>query len=668
MRKLFALLLVLASLCLAHAEEPLTIEEADESETAVPDFAAEATDCSGVEDDAPEDDGDEEDKAVGKLEPEHVQLLVDIRRCARAKPCCQKRCNVCQRAHRAVRHAARHCRWSRREIVPKTASCLSIKHLMHRMRLHGGGARVHRGTLKFSPHRRLRIFAVKNQCHWPLRQLVPNTPNCLTTRRLLHRMHLGHGKAYDREERILKLMRMHHLSRRDAIRLIRTLRVKAEKRNARKEARRMRTLVGAVRSVSKGIRAIPSRRWLKKLRDQTANSDDVKNYWVKRILREAAAYKPPRRARAPRPPPRRLVKKMEKKMEKRLEKRDFRKEVRKERKWKIPKNDGAQPPYKWTKTRWSECSKQCGSGTQTRTVACTGKGGEEATASLCKGTMPKSTRVCNTQVCQTTRWMTGPWKKCNKRCGATGTRNVACVTMPDGKEMDDSKCTGKKPHGTGPCGREKCSVADYRTIYRECTGPNWTHCVCPRGFVPLTGGCDAFAWPHRFQYNGWNGHNGWLCGGHGGKKKVHVICARNLGDCKWSTTDGGDWHANRCPTGSTIVSGGCNALQRPWLTRWNMMSHNAWLCGGWRGKKRASALCCKNKNMRPGCKTYSRRFGDWGHMSCPKGMKLVGGGCDSQRPYITRTSRPLNPHTWQCGGWGGSKLISIKCCPEKDDY
>lgn len=105
-----------------------------------------------------------------------------------------------------------------------------------------------------------------------------------------------------------------------------------------------------------------------------------------------------------------------------------------------------------------------------------------------------------------------------------------------------------------------------------------------------------------------------------------------MGACRWQTSDGGDWHRQLCPAETTAVSGGCNALEKPYLMRWNMQSDNGWLCGGWNGKKRTSVLCCDTASMRKGCQTYSRRFGDWGHLSCPAGSKLISGGCDSDKP------------------------------------
>jgi len=299
--------------------------------------------------------------------------------------------------------------------------------------------------------------------------------------------------------------------------------------------------------------------------------------------------------------------------------------------------------------------------------------------------------------------------RCTRRCGGGERESAKCMSV-DGEErtaVSASKCSGQPPRsGKGSCGRKMCTVPDYKTMYKKCSGGSWTHCNCPQGWVPVSGGCDAQAWPHRFQYNNWNGHNGWLCGGHGGAKTsketflgpflrraAHVICAKALGDCKWSTSDGGDWHRNNCPSGSRVLSGGCNSIRYPWIYRWNMMSgysgfvfgitldSNGWLCGGWGGAKRTSVLCCNRKNMRRGCRTFRRRFKDWGHMSCPRGTKLISGGCDADKPYVLclsdgmtprsymmRVSRPLNKRTWQCGGWGGSKLMTITCCREHDDY
>lgn len=84
------------------------------------------------------------------------------------------------------------------------------------------------------------------------------------------------------------------------------------------------------------------------------------------------------------------------------------------------------------------------------------------------------------------------------------------------------KCGG---HG----GRKKvwaiCAPDDGSlTIKENPSGGDWTTVRCDAGQVVTGGGCKAFERPHKMEFNGPDGNNGWGCGGHGGKKQVWAIC------------------------------------------------------------------------------------------------------------------------------------------------
>lgn len=68
---------------------------------------------------------------------------------------------------------------------------------------------------------------------------------------------------------------------------------------------------------------------------------------------------------------------------------------------------GAKPPletracnvFAWRVDPWSECSKTCGGGVQTRTFACVNENGTLGPETSCQGARPSTQQACNVQVC-----------------------------------------------------------------------------------------------------------------------------------------------------------------------------------------------------------------------------------------------------------------------------
>ena len=75
--------------------------------------------------------------------------------------------------------------------------------------------------------------------------------------------------------------------------------------------------------------------------------------------------------------------------------------------WKKMKNiytnvNGVWKPlwsYSWYAGNWSDCSAECGGGTQTRTVYCKRNDNVQVDDAFCSGTKPISSQSCNTQSC-----------------------------------------------------------------------------------------------------------------------------------------------------------------------------------------------------------------------------------------------------------------------------
>ncbi|XP_063675855.1 coadhesin-like [Bolinopsis microptera] len=103
---------------------------------------------------------------------------------------------------------------------------------------------------------------------------------------------------------------------------------------------------------------------------------------------------------------------------------------------------------------WSKCSKDCGTGTQTRTRSCTNPtpehGGKE-----CEGDSTE-TQECNTQICPVNGGWTdfGGWSKCSKKCGTgtqTGTRSCTNPTPEHGGKDCEGLHTGTQSCNTQHC-------------------------------------------------------------------------------------------------------------------------------------------------------------------------------------------------------------------------
>jgi hypothetical protein len=145
----------------------------------------------------------------------------------------------------------------------------------------------------------------------------------------------------------------------------------------------------------------------------------------------------------------------------------------------------------WRTGAFGVCSSVCGTGTQTRDVHCAGPDGITVDDALCSAARPASSQTCvSTASC---RWWTSTWGACSVNCG-TGlqTRMVACVD-PLGQVVSGSYCTAAMPNGTQACSRPACRVyvvgeptAANGPCYRPgCIGPTPSYPACPAGYVSV---------------------------------------------------------------------------------------------------------------------------------------------------------------------------------------
>jgi hypothetical protein len=61
--------------------------------------------------------------------------------------------------------------------------------------------------------------------------------------------------------------------------------------------------------------------------------------------------------------------------------------------------DGGAPTFDWQVGSWSECSENCGGGTQTRDVWCESDDGKQANDAACSEPKPEESQSCNTHTC-----------------------------------------------------------------------------------------------------------------------------------------------------------------------------------------------------------------------------------------------------------------------------
>ncbi|XP_003494060.1 thrombospondin type-1 domain-containing protein 4-like [Bombus impatiens] len=111
---------------------------------------------------------------------------------------------------------------------------------------------------------------------------------------------------------------------------------------------------------------------------------------------------------------------------------------------------------KWFTGPWSFCSVSCGVGVQYREVLCVARTNKElvvSPASNCNGSRPANEQVCRASACTPT-WFTSNWSKCSVTCG-TGvqTRLVRCIL----EGVSNSNCEDvAKPSGHQQCSLDPC--------------------------------------------------------------------------------------------------------------------------------------------------------------------------------------------------------------------
>ncbi|XP_033120642.1 thrombospondin type-1 domain-containing protein 4-like isoform X2 [Anneissia japonica] len=129
---------------------------------------------------------------------------------------------------------------------------------------------------------------------------------------------------------------------------------------------------------------------------------------------------------------------------------------------------------KWYASDWGQCSAECGSGVQTRNVLCISESIPKQVLddAACPGSRPNQQQRCETKPCAP-MWLQTDWSDCSKTCGGgLQTREVKCMSrnMDASIECDESK----KPETQQQCNKMKCTLLTQPSS--TCTD-RYTYCM-----------------------------------------------------------------------------------------------------------------------------------------------------------------------------------------------
>jgi len=160
-----------------------------------------------------------------------------------------------------------------------------------------------------------------------------------------------------------------------------------------------------------------------------------------------------------------------------------------------PPDDCPPPTCEWdVSCAWSDCSNQCGTGTQERSVVCKCNG-KAAADSHCTQPKPPTSQSCTeSSGCKVCKWVFQPWGSCSNKCGS-GSQHRTAKCMCGTHEADASHCGLCPPSElTRPCeaftGCHDCHLV--YSNFSECSttcGSGQNHrtakCVCGSTEVSL---------------------------------------------------------------------------------------------------------------------------------------------------------------------------------------
>ncbi|OCT69063.1 ADAMTS-like protein 4 [Xenopus laevis] len=129
----------------------------------------------------------------------------------------------------------------------------------------------------------------------------------------------------------------------------------------------------------------------------------------------------------------------------------------------------------WFYNEWSPiCSAECGTGIQRRSVFCLSSSPTDESQESCGGSKPSDMRVCNSGPCERIiKWYTGPWSECSADCGdGSQKRDVICVSKlgAEFNVTDQAECSHlEKPLPLQNCNLGPCGPSWFTTPWSACS-------------------------------------------------------------------------------------------------------------------------------------------------------------------------------------------------------
>ncbi|XP_055010812.1 thrombospondin type-1 domain-containing protein 4 [Boleophthalmus pectinirostris] len=129
----------------------------------------------------------------------------------------------------------------------------------------------------------------------------------------------------------------------------------------------------------------------------------------------------------------------------------------------------------WFYTEWgNRCSAECGMGVRTRGVLCLTNHITSLPLEGCGSERPPDSQVCNNGPCENGfEWFTGPWSQCSVECG-TGSqqRSVVCLMKSDEgfTIVPPYECSSlERPLSQQSCKLKACGAKWYHTDWSSCS-------------------------------------------------------------------------------------------------------------------------------------------------------------------------------------------------------
>ena len=122
--------------------------------------------------------------------------------------------------------------------------------------------------------------------------------------------------------------------------------------------------------------------------------------------------------------------------------------------------------FKWVILNWGKCTASCGTGTQSRVIACMRTRDNNLVANAyCPRPVPQNKRECYIRSCYTYKWTTSDWGKCSQSCGGgLQKREVNCIEIETNKTANNTNCQEKMPFKLKPCNLEACDIFEWHTL------------------------------------------------------------------------------------------------------------------------------------------------------------------------------------------------------------